>query len=101
MLLCSPLLTFCGTTDRDLKPANILVLSDCQLRITDFGLARRIKSQPSDKKENDPAGDLNLTGCEWIIPRRGGGDKQDQRGHIVKSDGDWRREAIDYSLLQN
>ena len=26
--------------DRDLKPGNILVAKDCQLRITDFGLAR-------------------------------------------------------------
>jgi serine/threonine protein kinase len=29
-------------TDRDLKPGNILVSKDCQLRITDFGLARFI-----------------------------------------------------------
>ena len=26
--------------DRDLKPGNVLVSKDCQLRITDFGLAR-------------------------------------------------------------
>jgi hypothetical protein len=29
-------------SDRDLKPGNILVSKDCQLRITDFGLARFI-----------------------------------------------------------
>ncbi|CAM9448174.1 unnamed protein product, partial [Phaeothamnion confervicola] len=28
---------------RDLKPGNILVLSDCQLRVTDFGLARTLR----------------------------------------------------------
>ena len=57
------------TTDRDLKPANILLLSDCQLRITDFGLSRRIKTPASpsegDKSnKNDPAADdFSLTGC--------------------------------------
>ena len=29
-----------GCFHRDLKPGNILVSKDCQLRITDFGLAR-------------------------------------------------------------
>jgi serine/threonine protein kinase len=30
----------CGVFHRDLKPGNLLVSKDCQLRITDFGLAR-------------------------------------------------------------
>lgn len=29
-----------GVFHRDLKPGNILVSKDCQVRITDFGLAR-------------------------------------------------------------
>lgn len=29
-----------GVFHRDLKPGNILVSKDCQIRITDFGLAR-------------------------------------------------------------
>ena len=29
-----------GVFHRDIKPGNILVSKDCQLRITDFGLAR-------------------------------------------------------------
>ncbi|CAM9426501.1 unnamed protein product, partial [Hapterophycus canaliculatus] len=32
--------------DRDLKPANILLLNDCQLRITDFGLSAQRCSLP-------------------------------------------------------
>ena len=31
-----------GVYHRDIKPANILVNRDCQLRITDFGLARHV-----------------------------------------------------------
>lgn len=51
-------------TDRDLKPANVLVLSDCQLRITDFGLAHLIKERPTGEGERDADNDLSLTGCE-------------------------------------
>lgn len=32
--------------DCDMKPANILLLSDCQVRITDFGLSRSTKHPP-------------------------------------------------------
>lgn len=31
---------------RDLKPGNLLVNSDCELRICDFGLARGISNDP-------------------------------------------------------
>jgi len=34
-----------GVFHRDLKPGNILVAKDCQLRITDFGLARYMDDQ--------------------------------------------------------
>ena len=59
--------------DRDLKPANLLLLSDCQLRITDFGLSRRIKntSSPSAdvKLTKDDAADdeFSLTGCTFFL----------------------------------
>lgn len=55
-------------TDRGLNPANILVLSDCQLRITDFGLARKIKPLSSTPEEDEGKGgqvdNAHLTECE-------------------------------------
>ncbi|CAM9490674.1 unnamed protein product [Ectocarpus fasciculatus] len=35
-----------GILHRDLKPASVLLLSDCQVRITDFGLSRSTKHPP-------------------------------------------------------
>lgn len=40
-----------GVLHRDLKPGNLLVTRDCQLRITDFGLARTWNDSPSDPNE--------------------------------------------------
>lgn len=36
----SPVLTLVSITFQDLKPSNIVVKSDCTLKILDFGLAR-------------------------------------------------------------
>lgn len=74
-----PLFYVAWKTDRDLKPANILLLSDCQLRITDFGLCRRIKtpSPPSEDEKltmNDAANDeLSLAGCTFAQQAHGKG----------------------------
>jgi len=41
-----------GVLHRDLKPGNLLVTRDCQLRITDFGLARAWDRSTPDAKES-------------------------------------------------
>ena len=41
-----------GVFHRDLKPGNILVSKDCQVRITDFGLAR-FMDEPTRSGQND------------------------------------------------
>lgn len=44
----------CGVLHRDLKPGNLLVTRDCQLRITDFGLARAWDRSTPDAAEVHP-----------------------------------------------
>jgi len=47
---------------RDLKPGNLLVNSDCELKICDFGLARGFKPVVGEADQNDP----KLTECTWF-----------------------------------
>eukprot|EP00520_Triparma_pacifica_P012334 CAMPEP_0118650460 /NCGR_PEP_ID=MMETSP0785-20121206/10261_1 /TAXON_ID=91992 /ORGANISM="Bolidomonas pacifica, Strain CCMP 1866" /LENGTH=393 /DNA_ID=CAMNT_0006542841 /DNA_START=821 /DNA_END=1999 /DNA_ORIENTATION=+ len=49
---------------RDLKPGNILVSRDCQVRITDFGLARSM-SQNDDIDSSNPASAMT----EYVVTR--------------------------------
>ncbi|GMH67628.1 hypothetical protein TrRE_jg1756, partial [Triparma retinervis] len=49
---------------RDLKPGNILVGRDCQVRITDFGLARSI-NQNDDIDSSNPASAMT----EYVVTR--------------------------------
>lgn len=37
---------------RDLKPGNLLVNADCELKICDFGLARGFNSRPDEEPTN-------------------------------------------------
>lgn len=46
---------------RDLKPGNLLVNSDCELKICDFGLARGYQPVAGESPQNE---ELRLTECE-------------------------------------
>lgn len=48
---------------RDLKPGNLLVNKDCELKITDFGLARMIPTKETQPKEKS----VLMTECECVF----------------------------------
>jgi serine/threonine protein kinase len=47
---------------RDLKPGNLLVNADCELKICDFGLARGYRPVPGEAEQGE---ELKLTECEF------------------------------------
>ena len=51
-----------GILHRDLKPNNLLMNSDCDLRICDFGLSRAI---PNSTEQDDQA--INMT--DYVVTR--------------------------------
>jgi serine/threonine protein kinase len=51
---------------RDLKPGNLLVNADCELKICDFGLARGFRPATGEAGQND---ELKLTECEYQMLR--------------------------------
>uniref|UniRef100_A0A7S1TTR8 Protein kinase domain-containing protein n=1 Tax=Phaeomonas parva TaxID=124430 RepID=A0A7S1TTR8_9STRA len=58
----------CNLLHRDLKPGNILVSRDCQVRITDFGLARSLEKGNQGDARADAGNNANpLT--EYVVTR--------------------------------
>jgi len=56
-----------GCLHRDLKPGNILVSKDCQLRITDFGLARFLDDE-TKRGENEVSPMTQYVVTRWYRP---------------------------------
>ncbi|HMK33625.1 MAG TPA: serine/threonine-protein kinase [Desulfomonilaceae bacterium] len=50
-----------GMMHRDIKPANCLISRDKTLKITDFGLVKRVEDPLSDAREDEIAADSTLT----------------------------------------
>ncbi len=63
-----------GVIHRDLKPANILVQSDGQPKVLDFGVAR-LADQESDRKELTTAG-MILGTMAYMSPEQAAGDPE-------------------------
>ncbi|KAF0710143.1 Aste57867_5594 [Aphanomyces stellatus] len=57
-----------GVLHRDLKPGNLLINKDCELKITDFGLARMV---PQDLQHKDPDSTDTVSSpmTEYVVTR--------------------------------
>ena len=65
-----------GIIHRDLKPGNLLVTRNCELRITDFGLARQqsaaLKGGKDDSFDICPMTQHVVTRWSWLLSRLSG-----------------------------
>jgi serine/threonine protein kinase len=68
-----------GTVHRDLKPANVLLNSDGQPQITDFGLAKLLESVDEETRAQLTASGQVLGTPSYMAPEQASG-KQDQVG---------------------
>lgn len=65
-----------GIVHRDIKPQNMMLLSDAQIKMTDFGIARFARS------ESHTITDRAIGSVHYISPEQAKGDHTDQRADI-------------------
>ncbi|WMJ83089.1 Stk1 family PASTA domain-containing Ser/Thr kinase [Oscillospiraceae bacterium LTW-04] len=65
-----------GIVHRDIKPQNVMLLSDARIKITDFGIARFARS------ESHTITDRAIGSVHYISPEQAKGDHTDQRADI-------------------
>ena len=71
-----------GIIHRDLKPSNILVTSDGQPHVLDFGLARDLLSQEDDRRISLPGGPIGTPAFMSPEQARGDMDAVDTRSDV-------------------
>ena len=78
---------------RDLKPGNLLVNSDCELKICDFGLARGYRPVTGEQGQNEA---MRLTECQLIRSPCEAKLTSRCRDQVVSSSGDHAFERTVY-----